>query len=105
MYTATLLNEHGAETLDVFDSLPEAVDSLRQHWNEDEGPQLFVVRGEAGYLAAVLSRPEADPELAVTSYADGRSEVHRCVYVVDIDGRYLRTDVIEVSRAVLARAS
>lgn len=105
VYTTTLMSKTECSVLDAHDTVAEAVDDLRQHWNEEpEGPQLFVVLGENDYLAAVLSRPEGHPELCVTSYADGRSEVHRCRYLLDADGRYDSTEVVEVSRGVLARA-
>lgn len=105
MYTTTLLHEEEALVVDVHETVEQAVRHEREHWLEQPcGPLLLVVRDEAGWAVAVLSRPQADAELCVTSYADGRSEVHRCRYLLGECGGYVRTEVVEVSRAVLARA-
>jgi hypothetical protein len=82
--------------VDAADRLEEAVTVLREHWNEDEGPQVFLVLDEGKRVLATLMRHETDPELCVTTYADGRVELHRCVYILR-DGWYDHTAVTAVA--------
>ena len=78
--------------LESYESLQEALNDLRKHWNEEPiGPQTFVLTNDTDMLATMVRL--ADPELCLTVYPDGKTETHRCHYVLDANGRYLKTEI------------
>jgi hypothetical protein len=81
--------------VDVADSLEDAVMVLREHWNKEKGPQVFLVNGERGEVLAELQRHGQESEVCITTFADGRTELHRCTYI-ERDGWYDRTAVTEL---------
>lgn len=90
LYYAT---DNGAEHLESYPTLADALHDIRQMWNDETGPQLFYVKGEDGTYLATMMRDENDSEVCHTLYADGTSESYWCHYVTDEDGWYLWTEV------------
>ena len=95
----TLIDATGPDWLGIVENLAEAVEDVHQHWMEEDGPQAFVLQGGDGFILAVMIRSQADPEICLTTYADGRLEAHQCRYVCDGKGRHLRTEVTLLTRA------
>jgi hypothetical protein len=89
---------HSPETIDVYDSVVEAVSLLRETWCEDDDRGWHYVIWEEGLVAAVMMKDSVDPEVCHTLYTDGRVEHHRCHYVCDGE-RYLRSEVAELATA------
>ena len=95
----TLIDETGPDWLGEVDSLSEAVEDVHEHWMEvPEGAQGFVLQGGSGFILAIMMRSQADPEICLTTFADGRLEAHRCRYVRDCKGRHLQTEVTQLTR-------
>ena len=90
---------HAPAVLDAYDkSVEQVLDDVRQHWNEEpEGSQLFWLTDENGTLLATIFRHATDSERAITTYPDGRVEVHQCEYRVNEQGRYESTEVRRLS--------
>ena len=96
----TLIDATGPDWLGEVDSLAEAVDDVHEHWMEvPEGALGFVLQGKDGFILAVMIRSQADPEICLTTHADGRLEAHQCRYIRDNRGRHLRTEVNLMTRA------
>jgi len=92
----------GRMVLDHCDDAPtlgEAVEGLRVHWCEggEDEPAAFLLADESGRTLASMLQGETDPEVCITTYADGTVERHRCHYVLDADGMYCRTEVTELA--------
>lgn len=96
-----------------YENIGAAIFDLLELWNEDEGDdpadQYFEVRDNHGLTLATLWRPqpESDPELALVVYHGIESQparAFRCTYVLDADGRYMRTDISEVDAQIPAAA-
>jgi hypothetical protein len=92
MVKASVIDRSGYNDLDSFVTLGAAVDDIRQAWNEGDGPQVFICQSEEdGTILATLMRHETDPEVCITTFADGTVEIHRCTYVLDDEGVYDHT--------------
>jgi hypothetical protein len=101
-----LVDATGPDRLGELDTLAEAVDDVHLYWMEEaEGPQAFVLQADDGFVLATMLRSQDDPEVCLTTYADGRVEAHRCRYVLDGGGRYVRTEVTRVPRGEVGRAN
>jgi hypothetical protein len=95
----TLIDATGPDWLGEVDSLAEAVEDVHEHWMEvPEGAQGFVLQCDGGFILAVMMRSQADPEICLTTYSDGRLEAHQCRYVSDGKGRHLQTEVTQMTR-------
>ena len=84
------------EHIDTFETLDEALQLIRESWNEEAGEQLFAVQDEQGNIICTLMRGHGDPEVCVTTFPDGRNgyvELHRCHYVLTDEGRYDHTQI------------
>jgi hypothetical protein len=91
----TLVDSKGYEWLGELDTLAEAVEDVHRFWMEEpDGPQGFVLQAEDGFVLAMMQRSQDDPEVCFTSYSNGRMESHRCRYILDDEGRYVRTEVV-----------
>ena len=80
--------------LEAYEGVDAALWGVLDSWNEDEG--LFLVMltdSETGDPLGSMIRSKADPEVACASLADGTYARYRARYVLDDDGRYLRTEV------------
>lgn len=96
MIRSSVIDATGYNDLDTFPTLAEAIADARNSWNEDSGPQCFIMQDEDGTILATLLRDWLDEEICITAYHDGRHERHRCHYVLDDEGRYVKTDVTEL---------
>ena len=94
----TLIDATGPDWLGEVDSLSEAVEDVHEHWMEVDGPQAFVLQGGDGFVLAIMMRSQADPEICLTTYSDGRLEAHQCRYFRDGKGRHVQTEVTQVTR-------
>ena len=63
-----------------------------------EGAQGFVLQGGDGFVLAIMLRSQADPEICLTTYSDGRLEAHQCRYVRDSRGQHLQTEITLLTR-------
>jgi hypothetical protein len=87
----------GSEWLNDYDTTAEALADMWDHWCEEEGPQLFYLADEQGRFLATMLRDESNPEVCITTLPSGQVHRHRCRYILDSRGRYLRTEVVELS--------
>lgn len=96
--TTWLVQDGRADYVAEDDTLTAAVESLRQYWQEETGPQWFELRDAGGHTLAVMYRRETDtPEVCRTAYLGGGELIHECRYVLDAEGQYVRTDVERVA--------
>jgi hypothetical protein len=85
---------HPSAVLDETDApLEEVLHDVRVYWNEEEGPQLFWFTDEQGNILATMLRHETDSEIAITTYANGEIERHRCEYLFNENGGYEATEI------------
>lgn len=98
MWTVWLTDHVGRHRISDHDSLDAAVRESRKGWNEEGGPQTFLVTEQSPdqKIVAVLLRLDEDPELCRTLHTDGRVETHRCHDVLGEDGFYDHTEVSQV---------
>jgi hypothetical protein len=98
-----LVDATGLDRLGELDTLAEAVEDVHRFWMEEvDGPQAFLLQADDGFVLASMLRSQDDPAVCITTYADGRVEAHRCRYVLDGEGRFVRTEVSPVPRGVVA---
>lgn len=96
---AVMDSEASGEVVESYTTSAEAVDEIRRVWNEDEeGPQVYLVRTNAGKVLAVLTRDADDAEICHTLYCDGTVEHHRCHYLIADDGYYGGTVVTPLAK-------
>ncbi|MBV8382680.1 MAG: hypothetical protein JOZ63_08740 [Planctomycetaceae bacterium] len=88
-------NTHGEVVeLEAYESVDAAVWGVLGSWNEDEGLFLVVLTDTAtGDPLGSMIRASHDPEVALVGLHDGTYARYRARYVLDDDGRYLRTEV------------
>lgn len=85
------------ELLDEAQDVQELIDISQQHWLESEpgGQDHILITDENGSLVCTLTHGKTWNE-CITSYTDGRRELHHIEYELDVDGKYLRTNIERV---------
>lgn len=79
--------------LDDYPTAQHAADDVRSLWNEDDGPQTFLVSDEAGHTLATMVRPAGEGETCLTYWTGGRVERHLCRYHTKDDGSFAWAEV------------
>ena len=80
--------------LEAYESVDAAVWGVLDGWNEDSCPSLVMLTSsETGDPLGSMIRASHDPEVALVGLHDGTYARYRARYVLDDDGRYLRTEV------------
>lgn len=102
MVRVTLVSATGADVMDDYQTLDEALLDVRTHWCEDMGVNYCYLVSESEAVRASIMRPRGgDGELCITTWDDGQVTLHRCRYVLDQDGMYHHTDITAVDTTVL----
>ena len=88
-------NTHGEMVeLEAYEGVDAAVWGVLDGWNEDQCPSLVMLTSsETGDPLGSMIRASHDPEVALVGLHDGTYARYRARYVLDDDGRYLRTEV------------
>ncbi len=81
----TLVTPQGHQDIDGCADLPTALRRGYELWMEQPaGPQALLFTRDDGFVVATMLRdPASDPAVAVTAYADGSVQRHRCRYLYE----------------------